>query len=426
MKLFGLEITRHRKSAPVSLDTLIRRLEAAYETSSGVAVTPETAMQAPTVHAIVIGISRAIASLPLHVLRKSEGPRGRTVKERQPSHPVQRLLDRPNDWQSPVEYWSDAASAFVRYGNFYAFKARGETGPIRRLIPIPSGDVQVEQGNDLSLTYRITQAGGRSREIGFAEMHHVRGPARNGFVGDSPVMDVREAISLEMAAERFGASFFGNGATPSILFEYADGFSGFKTPEEEQAFIEDFQQKYKSRRRLSALLPPRGLKMTPVDIQNDKAQFLETRKAQRTVIAGALGVPPHIVGDLDRGIRSNIEQQSIDWVQKVVLPIARTFEAAMERDLLTQEDRRGGIVIRFNLDGLLRGDFKSQQEGLKIQRESGVISPNEWREEMGRNPREGGDTYWEQGPSGQTSDAPGDPGATPDDARTEDDDEQTA
>jgi phage portal protein BeeE len=82
------------------------------------------------------------------------------------------------------------------------------------------------------------------------------------------------------------------------------------------------------------------------------------------------------------------------------------FEAAMERDLLTEDDRRAGIVIRFNLEGALRGDFKTRQEGLNIQRQAGVINANEWREMEGMNPiseEDGGEEYWRQGPSGQSA-----------------------
>jgi hypothetical protein len=75
----------------------------------------------------------------------------------------------------------------------------------------------------------------------------------------------------------------------------------------------------------------------------------------------------------------------------------------MERDLLTKDDRNGGIIIRFNLDGLLRGDFFTRQQGLKLQREAGVINASEWREAEGMNPRTdpGGLVYWDTGPSGQ-------------------------
>lgn len=419
MKLFGIALTRRpaappvapaAKSETVSLDALLQRLEAAFETGSGVAVTPETAMQSPTVHAIVTAISRRIATLPVHVLRKAEKD-GRTRKERVADHPVERLLARPNDWQSPTSYWLDAASSLVRYGNFYAWKGSGRTGPIRMLIPLASAHVAARQEDDLSVVYEATLKGGVRRVFDPHEVHHVRGPARDYVTGNSPVMDVREAIALEIAAERFGASFFGNGAMPLLPFKYAQNFQGFRTEEDRAKFVETFQSAYGQGRRFRSMLLPKGIEMAdPVKIENDKAQFLETRKYQRTVIAGAFGVPPHLVGDLERGTFNNVEQQSLDFVQSVILPYVRIFEAAMERDLLTREDRAGGIIIRFNMDGALRGDFKSRQEGLKIQREAGVISPNDWREHEGMNPispEDGGDDYWRRGPSGQSADAPG-------------------
>lgn len=405
MNIFGLDISLARKSQAISLDTLIRRLEAIHETVSGIAVTPENCMESPTVQAIVTGVARKIASLPVHVLQQTtEGKR--TKKERLPNHPVTALLRSPNDWQDRVSYWLDATSWLVRYGNHFAFKARGQTGPIRRLIPLPAGSVQVKQADDLTVTYEVALEGGGRREYTRREIHHVRGPARNGFTGDSPIADVREAIALEIAAEKFGAAFFGNGAMPGIVFKYAAGSLGHKTDEERKKFVDDFQALYAKRGRFRAMLLPSGIEQgDSVGVENDKAQFLETRKYQRSVIAGAFGMPAHMVGDLERGTFRNVEQQSQDFVQNVVLPFARMFEAAMERDLLTDTDRRNGVIIRFNLDGALRADFKSRQEGLRIQRDAGVINPNEWREGENMNPiseEDGGETYWLQGPSGQS------------------------
>jgi HK97 family phage portal protein len=160
------------------------------------------------------------------------------------------------------------------------------------------------------------------------------------------------------------------------------------------------------------MLLPKGIDMSDklIGFENDKAQFLETRKYQRTVIAGAFGVPPYLVGDLERQTFNNAEQQGTNKVTEVLLPMARIFESAMERDLLTADDRAGGIIIRFNLDGLLRGDFLQRQQGLQIQRNGGVISANEWREAEGMNPitdaKDGGDNYYQQGPSGQTGTVP--------------------
>lgn len=407
MNILGFDISR-KTATTISIDTLIKRLESVYETASGVQVTPENCMQSPTVQAIVTRVSRSIETLPVHVFRKSV-KEGRNVVERQANHPVEKLLSKPNDWQTSSSYWLDATSWLIRYGNHYAFKSRGQTGPIRKLIPLPAGNVHVKQRNDLSVYYEANMSDGGIREFTISQIHHARGPARNGVMGDSPVSDVREAIALEIAAEKMGAAVFGNGAMPGLIFEFMDGSQGFKTDEERKTFIEDFQQAYSKKGRMKAMLMPKGIKTgQQLTIENEKAQFLETRKNQRSVIAGAFGVPPHLVGDLERATFSNIEQQSLEFVQSVVLPYARIFETAMERDLLTDDDRAGGIIIRFNLDGILRGDFKSRQEGLTLQRMAGVINANDWREQENMNPipkEDGGEAYYQQGPSGQN--APG-------------------
>lgn len=408
MRLFGLDISLAKKSQGASLDTILRRLEAAYDTFSGVTITPENCMTSPTVNAIVTAISRRIATLPIRVM-KTTTSKGRTRKEELPSHPVAKLMKAPNDWQDSVGFWLDATSWLVRYGNAYWFKSRGQTGPIRQLVPLRPDAVAVEQDLDWKVTYRASTAGGGQEVYTIGQLMHARSAARDGFKGDSPVMDIREAIALEITAERMGASVFGNSAMPSMIFKHGAESAGFNSDEEEKKFIEDFQNAYSKKGRFKSMILPHGMDVTGFPVENDKAQFLATRQHQRTVIAGAFGVPPHMVGDLSKGTFNNVEQQSLDFVLNVVLPYVRIFEAAMERSLLTDEDRREGVIVRFNLEGALRGDFKSRQEGLKIQREMGVISPNDWREIEGMNPikeDDGGETYWVKGPSGQGDEPP--------------------
>jgi len=404
MRFLGLNIGWATKSATLTLDQLIQRLEAVYQTASGSTITPESALQSSTVQAVIRAIGGHIATLPVHVLLKGTS-RNRASKEPLPNHPVQRLLNNPNEHQDRVSYWLDATSWLLRYGNHYGFKARGATGPIRRLESLPPGSVTPSQADDLSVSYRVGTSRGEQRIYTAAQIHHARLAASDGVVGDSPVMNARESIGLEIAIEKFGAAFFGNGAMPAVVFSYMAGSQGHKNEEDRKQFIGDFQAAFTGRGRFRAMLLPKGVEMAgePIALDNDKAQFLQTRKYQRTVIAGAFGVPPQFVGDLERATFNNAEQQSLDFVGNVVLPIVRVFEASMERDLLTDEDRAGGVIIRFNLDGALRGSFLERQQGQKIQREAGVINPNEWRENEGMNPRSdvGGEAYWDQGPSGQ-------------------------
>lgn len=404
MNLFGWELSLSRKSAvTLSIDEVIRRLNEVYETYSGVVVTPESCMESPTVQAIVNGISRTMATLPIRVQQKTAGSNGRTVKQDLPNHPVARLVQKPNGWQPKEAYWQDAFSRYLRHGNFFAHKGRGKTGPIRELIPMDVGSTDVKQDPNYDVFF--TDGTGRRYERG--EVHHVRMAARDGLRGNSPVTDAREAIALEIAAQRMGATFFGNGALPLLAFKFAEATQEFKTDEEKKEFLRAVQAALGNRKRWSPFFLPKGIEMAdPIKIENDHAQFLDTRKYQRTVIAAAWGMTPDTVGDFERATFNNAEQYAINRVVSVLLPNAKIFEGAMEFDLLTPEDRSTGVIIRFNLDGLLRGDFKARQDGLKVQRESGVICSNEWREVEGLNPisdKDGGEEFWRQGPSGQSA-----------------------
>lgn len=380
------EIVVEQKTA--QFEDVLRRLINSSDSTLGSIVTPDNCMQSPTVHAIVTAVSRRLAVTPIHVYKKTTS-NGLDKKEPQPDHSVARLLRRPNGWQSDYEFWQDAASAFLRFGNFYAYKSRGSTGPIRELIPIDPGTVHAEQDpNSYRVSYRVGSGKGTSKQLRVDQVFSARGPARDFLTGDSPVSDVSTAIALEILAEKFGANFFKNGAIPLLVFEYMEGAAGFETVEQEKQFMSDLKEALGGNKQLNSMLMPKGIKSpTGVDMAHDKAQFLETRKYQRTVIAGAFGVPPTVAGDLERATFNNVEQMSKDFTENVILPVARAFESAMERDLLTVADRNSGMVIRFNLDATLRASFKDRQEGLQVQRNNGIINANEWREIEGKNPR---------------------------------------
>lgn len=404
MKIFGFDIGWSKaQGTTLSINQVIERLDAASRLASGVSVTPDTAMQSPTVQAIVQAVSRRIASLPIRVYEEDRTGAKITRKEL-PDHSVAKLMRRPNDVSDAVTFWLDATSNLIRWGNVYFIKRQGATGPIRSLQPFgPAGvDVRAEGEDGQSLIYKKNQ-----EEFPASRVMHARGPARNGFRGDSPVMDVREAIGLEIAAERMGSSVFGNNAAPGIVFKFVEGFAGFKSAEERDKFVEEFQSRYsRATDRFRAMVLPKGMDMAdPIAIEAEKAQFLQTRQFQRSVIAGAFGIPPHLVGDLTRGTYNNVEHQGIDFINAVVLPHCRIFEAAMERSLLSDEDRRAGVIIRFDLAAAMRGDFKTHQEGLNLQRMAGVINANEWRQAIGMNPIPGedGNVYYTQGPSGQNA-----------------------
>ena len=361
-------------------ETVLQRLVAAAEGMTGY-VNPETCLQAPTVQSIVTAISRRISITPVHVYQTSES-NGKEIKEKLPNHPIAKLLRSPNSWQSQVDYWQDLTSSLVRHGKYFAIKGQGQTGPIRTIDPINAKDVAIEQNeNTGELTFKYHQKSYPQKKV-----HYIRGPARDYVTGDSPVDNIKTAIGLEIACEEFGASFFNNGAMPLMMFSYKEGSKGFRNPEDEKKFVEDFQNAFSGAKRHKAMLTPQGLEVNASTVENEKAQFIETRKFNQTVIAGAWNVPPHLVGNLENGTYNNVEQQDKDFTLNVIMPYIKAIESAMERDLLTDKDRNNGIVIRFNMDATLRADFKTRMEGYATQIQHAMLTPNGAVENEGRNP----------------------------------------
>lgn len=121
------------------------------------------------------------------------------------------------------------------------------------------------------------------------------------------------------------------------------------------------------------------MKFTPIGIAPEQAQFLQTRKFQIDEIARIFRVPPHMVGDLDRSSFSNIEQQSLEFVKYTLDPWVVRWEQSIARALLTPEEKKK-YFAKFNLDGLLRGDYQSRMQGYAIGRQNGWMSANDIRE----------------------------------------------
>ncbi len=385
------------KARTLTIDQLVASLEAIYKTASGIAVDPESCMRSPTVNAIVTAVSRRVSVSPVHVYRKRT-VNGRTVKELQPNHPVAQVLNFPNEFQDRVTFWLDMVSQLVRYENCFCWKGIGG-GITRRLIPFHAGHTSGKFDEQNRVMYTGGPPGGDRREYTADRIWHARGMSRDFLNGDSRITDVREAIALEIAAEQFGATFFGNGAVPLLVFSLMDGFAGWPDDEARDRFLESVKRALGRGNQHSAFVLPKGIDLDPdkFKVDNNKGQMIETRKFQRTVIAGAFGVPPHMVGDLERATFNNVEQQDKDFTSNVVLPYVRMLEASLERDLLSPQMRNNGIIVRFNLDAILRASFKDRQEGLQIQRLNGIINANDWAEIEGRNPiaeDDGGEAYW--------------------------------
>ena len=362
--------------------------------SSGKAVTERSAMQMTAVYSCVRILAEAIAGLPLHLYHyKEDGG-----KEKAHEHPLYLLLhDEPNPEMSSFVFRETLMTHLLLWGNAYAQIIRNGKGEVIALYPLMPNRMTVDRDSSGQLYYKYQKNSadaptmdGTSVILRPCDVLHVPGLGFDGLVGYSPIAMAKNAIGLAIATEEYGAKFFANGAAPSGVLEHPG------TIKDPARVREAWQSQFggSSNSGKIAVLEE-GMKYTPISISPEQAQFLETRKFQINEIARIFRVPPHMVGDLEKSSFSNIEQQSLEFVKYTLDPWVVRWEQSLSRTLLTPEEKRD-YFFKFNVEGLLRGDYQSRMTGYATARQNGWMSANDIREleNLDRIPaEEGGDLY---------------------------------
>lgn len=365
--------------------------------NSGKRVTDRTALQHIAVYACVRVLSEAIAQLPLHVYQYTENG-----KERVPMHPLYFLLhDQPNPEMTSFIFRETLMSHLLIYGNAYAQIIRNGRGDVIGLYPLIPDKMKVDRDEHNNLIYiysRYDEANPHIKEQGdiilsAEQVLHIPGLGFDGLVGYSPIAMAKNAIGISLACEDYGASFFANGASPSAVLEHP---GVIKNPERVR---EAWQRAYSGSNAHRTCVLEEGMKYTPISIPNNEAQFLETRKFQIEEIARLYRVPLHMIGDLDHATFSNIEELSLEFTKYTLEPWIIRWEQSLMKALLSDSDK-GKYFIKFNVDGLLRGDYASRMQGYSVGIQNGFLCPNDVREleDMNLIPEEkGGFTFMVNG-----------------------------
>jgi len=361
--------------------------------TSGKTVTERSAMQMTAVYSCVRILAEAIAGLPLHVYRyNSDGG-----KEKAIDHSLYLILhDEPNPEMSSFVFRETLMTHLLLWGNAYAQIIRNSKGEVMALYPLMPNKMSVDRDENGQLYYQYLRStdeiGGKNETVILkpTDVLHIPGLGFDGLVGYSPIAMAKNAIGLAIATEEYGAKFFANGAAPSGVLEHPG------TIKDPQRVREAWQSQFGGSQNSGKIaVLEEGMKYTPISISPEQAQFLETRKFQINEIARIFRVPPHMVGDLEKSSFSNIEQQSLEFVKYTLDPWVIRWEQSIMRTLLTPEEKKS-YFVKFNLEGLLRGDYQSRMNGYATARQNGWMSANDIREleNLDRIPAEaGGDLY---------------------------------
>ena len=367
--------------------------------ASGERVDEKSAMQIATVYACVRLLAETVAGLPLHLYRTKDGG---SAKERAMDHPLYKLLYRqPNPEMTSFSFREVMMTHLLLWGNCYAQIIRDGKNGVLGLYPLLPENMEIDRDDKGQIfyiyhAYTDEKPGENNKDIYFRrdEIFHVPGLGFNGLVGFSPIAMMKNALGTTLAVEKYGSSFFKNGAQPSGVLEHP---GVLKDPSK---IRENWSAVYggaNNAHKVAVL--EEGMQYKAISLPPEDSQFLSTRQFGVNEICRIFRVPPHMVQDLEHATFSNIEHQSIDFVVHTLTPWLVRFEQAIVKDLLMEEEQ-DEYFPKFNVDGLLRGDYQSRMQGYATGISNGFLSPNDIHrlENWDLIPAEkGGDDYYLNG-----------------------------
>jgi HK97 family phage portal protein len=357
-------------------------------TDSGEIVDEKHAMRLTTAFACINNIAADLGGLPLPVYQRlGDG----SIREA-PEHRVFPLLNTAaNKFMTAVVFRGCALAAVLGFGNSYSFIKRDNAARVVELIPLPSNKtspvlIPGDGPGRGTLMYATTATqDGLASYIDPANVLHISGLSFDGYVGMSPIMTCQNAFGIGLAAERFGARLFANGARASGVLSHP----GTLGTEALDNLKKSIKENLTGTNALRPLVLEEGMKWEQTTINPNEAQFLETRNFQREEVAALYRMPMHLLQSLQRATNNNIEHQSLDYIRTCLRMWAVRVEQEINRKLLAPP-----YFAEHDFNAFQRGDFASQTTGYALLRNCGVYSANDILRSLRQNPipaEEGGD-----------------------------------
>jgi HK97 family phage portal protein len=355
-------------------------------TTTGEVVSTASVLGLASAWACVNLLAGTIASLPLMVYRTQGG--ARMVAS---DHPLYMILhNSPNADQTAVDFWEFICACIELGGNAYAEIIRSSDGRVIALsVPIAPEIMTVRRLRDGSLQYEWSDGG--IRLVAAQEnMLHIRGFGGNPLGGLSTLSFGRQTFGLAQAIERASGDTFRNGVRPSGLLKTADTLTLDQRKQAEELLQEKFTGAINAGR---PMLLDRGMDWVQLSISPEDAQMLQSRAFSVEEVCRFFGVPPFMVGHTEKTTSwgTGLEQQTLGFQKFTLRRRLKRIEQALSKQLLSPADRQAGIVIEFNLEGLLRGDSGARASFYQQMLSNGVMTINEVRALENLAPVEGGE-----------------------------------
>jgi HK97 family phage portal protein len=385
MRIFGMTIGRARAIAPEArsstgatarpADNDFLRLMGldSMTSASSIVVNIDNALSVPAVFAAVNFIPGTLAGLPLNLYRRTAG----SGRDRVTDVPLARILhDAPNDEQSSFEWRKYLFERVMTGGRGLSFIERKPGGEVTNIWPLDPRKVKIRRTAQGAKVYEY-KAGNGAVPVVYAAKEVIDIPfmlREDGLSHYGPIAANRDVIGLAIAATQFGSRFFQNGGVPP--FAVTGNFQSGRALAAASNDLEDAVRKSAREGRMAITLPS-GLEIKALGADAQKSQLIELKQFLIQEIARIYSLPPTFLQDLSDGTFSNTEQQDLHFVKHTMKRWVEAFEQELNLKLFGRGEPE--FFVEMNMDGLLRGDFKTRMEGYATGIQNAIIIPNEAR-----------------------------------------------
>lgn len=350
-------------------------------------INDDTALQISAAFACIRRTAETMASLPIQFFSVKRNASGRIIsKQIITNHPLYRLLRwKPNRYQTRNEFFETLYYQLAFRGNAFALKSRNDEGQIISLLPLMTSQVEVVLDADGNVFYKYSSSG-KINIFSADNIWHLK-LFGNGIIGLSPLDQARNSLGISMGAEesvnRLANNNFKQGGYLSI--------DKILNPEQRQKVKEKFNDITSGQEEALKVLEA-GMKFMPNSMLPKDVQLLESRKFQLEDICRFFDVPPVLIHDMSSSTvwGSGITEIVRGWYKLGLSPYREKMKDSIKTQLLDISERET-IEPDFDIDELLRGNEKERYEGYQVAIRSGVMSPNECREQEGLPPDPNGD-----------------------------------
>lgn len=372
--------------APSSSLTLQNPTDWAGASSSGLVVSDASLLGLSTAWRCISLLSGTIASLPITLYRENS----KGIPEKYTQHSLYNVLKiDPNADQTAFDFWHFLSSSLEMRGNAYARITRNSINQIVALTPINPACISVEREADGALKYRWSE-NGKYYDGSDDVIFHIRGFGGDPLGGLSPLTIGRNVFGVALAADATAGDMFKNGLKPTGVLN----FNTWLTSEQREIAKRELADKIGVGNGGKPLILEGGTSWQNITLSPEDAQMLQSRAFSVEEICRMFGVPPHMVGHTEKTTSwgSGLEQQTLAFLQFTLRERLKRIEQAINKQLLTREERQNGVYVSFNLESLLRADSQGRAKFYQVMTLIGAMTINEVRRLENLPPVDGGDT----------------------------------